>query len=261
MEDMSQLNRPCLPTGGICTDQDVPSVMAKTEPEELDLLDYDFILSNSMLQQQQQQQLQQQQQQQQQEASMASASRTLSSSPMSYTYQMPSPQGQDTNMLYNLPDISDVSPSGGFVAELMRPELDPAYLQPTSLQGKFVVRTTMDMTDCSQVFCVGKTGSASDSSSLPFVCPRIKQESPSPCTITRPMDIHLRVNSQPGGSQRPPMDFSTARGAMGAARSSTSSLSPDELPQALTLAQGYHPPSAYSAFPQAPTQSLPYQGG
>ncbi|KAA0719657.1 Krueppel-like factor 4 [Triplophysa tibetana] len=254
MEDMSQLNRPCLPTGGICTDQDVPLVMPKTEPEEHDLLDYDFILSNSMLQQQQQLL-----QQQQQEASIASATRTLSSSPMSYTYQMPSPQGQDTNMLYNLPDISDVSPSGGFVAELMRPELDPAYLQPTSLQGKFVVRTTMDVTDCSQVFCVGKTGSASDSSSLPFVCPRIKQESPSPCTITRPMDIHLRVNSQPGGSQRPPMDFPSARGAMGGARSSTSSLSPDEHPQAMTLAQGYGPPTAYSAFPQTPAQSMPYQ--
>lgn len=244
-EDLCQLKRPCMPTGGTCTDQDVPSAMTKKEPEELDLLDYDFILSNCGIQQQQQL-----------EASMASTSRTLSSSP--YTYQMPSPQGQETSVLYNIPDISDVSPSGGFVAELMRPELDPAYLQSTSLHGKFVVKTTMDVTDYSQVLSVGKAGSASDAPSLPFVCPPIKQECPGTCTITRPMDIQLGMNSQPRESQRPLMDFPTGRGAMGAAHSSTSSLSPDEHPQVLgpPLPQGYHPSSGYSGFP---AQSLPYQ--
>ncbi|XP_016349734.1 Krueppel-like factor 4 isoform X2 [Sinocyclocheilus anshuiensis] len=249
---MSHLKRPCMSSGGTCTDQDVPSVMTKREPEELDLLDYDFILSNSMLQQQQQ-------------AAMASASRALPPSPASYTYPMPSPQGQESSMLYNIPDISDVSPSGGFVAELMRPELDSAYLQPTSLHGKFVVKTTMDMTDYSQG--LSKGGSVSDSSSLPF--PRIKQEHPSTCTITRPMDLHLGVNSRPGVSQRPLMDprgFSTGQGAMGPSRSSTSSLSPDEHPQAqvlglppISLAPGYHPSPGYSGFPQPPAQSMQYQ--
>lgn len=31
---------------------------------------------------------------------------------------------------FNLADINDVSPSGGFVAELLRPELDPEYIPP-----------------------------------------------------------------------------------------------------------------------------------
>ncbi|KAF4099045.1 Krueppel-like factor 4 isoform X2 [Onychostoma macrolepis] len=267
-EEMSYLKRPCMSTGGTCTDQDVPYAMTKNEPE--DLLDYDFILSNTMLQQQQQQQLllQQQQQQQQQEASVASTSRTLPPSPTSYSYPMPSPQGQDSSMLYNIPDINDVSPSGGFVAELMRPELDPAYLQPTSLHGKFVVKTTMDMADYSQG--LSKGGSMSDSSSFLLACP-IKQEheSPSPCTITRPMDLQLGVNSRPGVGQRPllePHGFNTARGAMGPSRSSTSSLSPDEHPQAqvlgpppISLAPGYHPSPGYSGFPQPPAQSMQYQ--
>lgn len=250
------MKRPCMSSGGTCSDQDVPSLMTRRDQEELDLLDYDFILSNSMLQQQQQQQ---------QQASMA---RTLPPSPTSYTYPMPSPQGQDSSMLYNIPDISDVPPSGGFVAELMRPELDPAYLQPTSLHGKFVVKTTMDMTDYSQGLSVSKDGSVADSSSLQH--PRIKQEYPSTCTISRPMDLHLGVNSRPGVGQRPLMDprgFSTARGSMGPSRSSTSSLSPDEHPQAqvlgpppIPLAPGYHPSSGYSGFPQPPAQSMQYQG-
>ncbi|XP_059397745.1 Krueppel-like factor 4 [Carassius carassius] len=250
-EEMSQLKRPCVSSGGTCSDQDVPSLMTRRDQEELDLLDYDFILSNTMLQQQQQ----------------ASMARTLPPSPTSYTYPMPSPQGQESGMLYNIPDISDVSPSGGFVAELMRPELDPAYLQPTSLHGKFVVKTTMDMTDYSQGLSVSKDGSMSDSSSLQH--PRIKQEYPSTCTINRPMDLHLGVNSRPGVGQRPLMDprgFSTARGSMGPSRSSTSSLSPDEHPQAqalgpppISLAPGYHPSPGYSGFPQPPAQSMQYQ--
>ncbi len=261
---MSCLKRHGMFTDGTCTNQDVPYVMTKEEPEELDMLDYDFILSNSMLQQQQQQQ---QLQQQQQEASVASTSRTLPPSPTSYSYPMPSPQAQESSMLYNIPDISDVSPSGGFVAELMRPELDPAYLRSTSLHGMFVVRTTMDMTDYSQG--LSKGGSMSDSSSFLLACPiKQEQESPSPCTVTRPMDLHLGGNSRPGVGQRPllePHGFSTARGTMGPSRSSTSSLSPDEHPQVLgsppiSLALGYHPSPGYSGFPQPPAQSMQYQG-
>lgn len=237
-EEMSHLKRPCMSTGATCADQDVPPVMAKIEPEELELLDYDFILSNSLLQQQQQQQ--------------ASTSRTIpASSPTHYTFPMPSPQGQEGSMLYTIPDISDVSPSGGFVAELMRPELDPAYLQPTSLHGKFVVKTTMDMSDYNQGVSISK-----DASAVPFACPRIKQECPSTCTASRPMDLHLRGSSaQSGvhqGSMLDPHAFSSGRGAR-------SSLSPDEHPQAPGLGSGYHPNTAYSGFPQAPAQSLQYQ--
>ncbi|XP_059381692.1 Krueppel-like factor 4 [Carassius carassius] len=220
-EEMSHLKRSCMSTGGTCADQDVPSVMTKKQSEELDLLDYDFILSNCMLQQQQKEE-----------------ERTLASPSASFSYQMPSPQGEDSSMLYNIPDISDVSPSGGFVAELMRPELDPAYLQPTSLHGKFVVKTTMDMTDYS------KRGSE------PFACPGIKQEHPSTCTVGRPMDLHLGLTSRPGVGQRPlmePHSFSASREVMGPSRSSTSSVSPDEHP----LVPGYHPSPGYSGLPQS----------
>lgn len=256
-EELSHLKRPSLPTGGSNPDQEIPSGMAKKEPEDLDLLDYDFILSNTMLQQQQQQQ---------QEA-MASGSRTLSSSPGYSPYQLPSPQGTTSDMLY-IPDINDVSPSGGFVAELMRPELDPAYLQPSpSLHGKFVVKTTMDMGDYSQNVSVSKASGVSDPS-LAFVCHRIKQESPSTCTITRPIDIHLGVNSRHGTSQRGPgLDTHTFPGGHPlATRGSSASLSPDDhhpstqvlgRPQ-LPLSPGYHPSPGFSPFPQPP--SLQYQG-
>lgn len=189
---------------------------------------------------------------------MTSTSRTHPPSPMSsYTYQMPSPQGQDTNMLYNIPDISDVSPSGGFVAELMRAELDPAYLQPTSLHGKFVVKTTMDVTDFNQGISTDK-----DISSMPRI--PIKQEPYEAIPCSRPIDIHLGANSRPGANQRPLVDFSTGRGPMvPPSRSSSSSLSPDEHPQAQVLGPPPLPGAqrfpGYSGFPQAPTQSLQYQ--
>ncbi|XP_076140993.1 Krueppel-like factor 4 isoform X1 [Alosa pseudoharengus] len=256
-EELSHLKRPSLPTGGSNPDQEIPSGMAKKEPEDLDLLDYDFILSNTMLQQQQQQQ--------QQEA-LTSGSRTMSSSPGYSSYQLPSPQGTTSDMLY-IPDITDVSPSGGFVAELMRPELDPAYLQPTpSLHGKFVVKTTMDMGDYNQNVSVSKAGAVSDPS-LAFVCHRIKQESPSTCTITRPIDIHLGVSSRHGASQRAPgLDSHAFPGGHPlATRGSSASLSPDDhhpstqvlgRPQ-LPLSPGYHTSPSFSPFPQPP--SLQYQ--
>ncbi|XP_052444551.1 Krueppel-like factor 4 isoform X1 [Carassius gibelio] len=214
-EEMSHLKRSCMSTGGSCADRDVPSVMTRKQSEELDLLDYDFILSNCMLQQQEEEE-----------------ERTVS-----YSYQMPSPQGQDSSLLYNIPDISDVSPSGGFVAELMRPELDPAYLQPTSLHGKFVVKTTMEMTDYS------KGGSE------PFACPGIKQEHPSTCTISRPTDLHLGLNSRRALMET--HSFSVSREVMGPSRSCTSSLSPDEHPQTpvISVAPGYQPSPGYSRFP------------
>lgn len=241
--------------------------MAKKEPEDLDLLDYDFILSNTMLQQQQQEQIQQQEQQQQQAEAMAtSGSQNLSPSQGSYSsYQLPSPQDSaHSDMLYTIPDISDVSPSGGFVAELMRPELDTAYLHPTSLHGKFVVKSTMDMAEVGHSINVSSkagvgVGAATDpSSSLPFICHRIKQENPSTCTITRPMDLQLGVvnsHSQPRAGQRPHLDphgFPPGGRPMTASRSA-SSLSPDH-----TLARDHHPISQVLTHPQIPLPSPGY---
>ena len=233
--------------------------MAKKDSEpDLDLLDYDFILSNSLL-------IQQQQQQQQQEAAMAcglAQTSPLSPSPASYSssYPLPSPQGPAGELLYTLPDLSDVSPSGGFVAELMRPELDPAYLHHpapganasaaggASVHGKFVVKTTMDMGDYCQGVNVNVSkarvsvaseplsssatsspspSSSSSASALPFPCHRIKQENLGDCTIAQPLDLQMtRVGSQGRGD--PTRCFPHGGGRLaGTAGSRLSSTSPD----------------------------------
>lgn len=208
-----------------------------------------------------------------------SSAQALSPSPGPFasTYPLPSPQGGTGELLYTLPDISDVSPSGGFVAELMRPELDPAYLHPTSLHGKFVVKTTMDVGEYSQGVSVG---AASDSPS--FTCHRIKQESPSNCTLG-PGDLHLAGGSSQGrGSQQQQQQqrcHLDHRGFPGGGRAlaggrlpSSSSLSPDHPlsrehqvlghphSQLNLPPQGYHQssPQGYSPYPQLP--SVPYQG-
>ncbi|KAM6985507.1 Krueppel-like factor 4 isoform 2-T2 [Aplochiton taeniatus] len=293
----SHLRRPSVPTGSSCSDPDfsfsVTGIgMAKKDAEpDLDLLDYDFILSNTMLQQQQQQL-----QQQQEALACSSGPQTLSPSPGSYSssYALPSPQGTSSDLLYTIPDISDVSPSGGFVAELMRPELDPVYLNATtSLHGKFVVKTcaSMDVVgDYSQsvtkaaVSEPASSSSSSSSSALPFMCHRIKQENLGNCSISRPMDLHIPgvANSHRRGPQRPshldPHGFSptpagcpvTGQGRLG----SVSPLSPDQTlgrdlqglghphpqPQPpLPHPQGYHhtSPQGYSPFPHLP--SMQYQ--
>ncbi|KAJ8286621.1 hypothetical protein GJAV_G00041240 [Gymnothorax javanicus] len=252
-EELSHLRRTCPPTGSGCPEQGLTTRMAKKEAEDLDQLDYDFILSNTM----QQQQLLLQQQQDAEASS--SANRPLSRG--SYSYQLHSTQGNASDILYTIPDISDVSPSGGFVAELMRPDLDPAYLQPTNLQGKFVVKTTMNMAEYSEGVNVTKGGSG-----LPFVCHRIKQESPSTCTITQPLDHHPGVSSRPGSSQRLhlgahsfPPGRPTAAGRLSASLSSGDVLSRDHHtpPQVLNrphlpLSQGYHTSAGYSPYAQPP---------
>ncbi|XP_064163318.1 Krueppel-like factor 4 isoform X1 [Anguilla rostrata] len=252
-EELSHLRRSCVPTGGGCPEQELIAGMAKKEPEDLDQLDYDFILSNTMLQQQQQQDAE------------ASSSGNRPPSTGSYSYQ-----GSVNEILYTIPDISDVSPSGGFVAELMRPDLDPAYLQPTNLQGKFVVKTTMDMADYSPSVNISKS-SAVLNSALPFVCHRIKQENPSTCTVGHPLDHQHGVSSRPGSSQRLLLgahSFSPGR-PVGAARPPASLSSGDLLsrdhhpsPQVLSrpplpVPQGYHASAGYSPYTQPPP--LQYQ--
>ncbi|KAM9451212.1 Krueppel-like factor 4 isoform 2-T2 [Clarias gariepinus] len=206
------------------------NIMTKKEPEELELIDYDFILSNSVTQQQQQ--------------NRPPPSEMTSSAYPSY------------HMSY-VPDISDVSPSGGFVAELMRPDLDPAYLQPLSadisatasvgtnanvnLHGKFVVKTTNVQSSMS-AYHENDTMPVSETSPTLFMCHRIKQEVQAP--------------------------------------TSSSSLSPDEhhtpsqvlAHPSISVPHGYHPSHSYSQFaaassvqysemvPSAPEETKPKRG-
>ncbi|XP_053505440.1 Krueppel-like factor 4 isoform X3 [Ictalurus furcatus] len=203
------------------------NVMTKKEPEEFELLDYDFILSNSIMQQQQQQQLQLQQQQQQQQQQGRPPPQEMTSSAYPCYH-----------MSY-VPDISDVSPSGGFVAELMRPDLDPTYLQPltanisitanantdtnVNLHGKFVVQTTNVQTNTSSCG-ESENMAASEPSPALFMCHRIKQE----------------------------VQAST----------SSSSLSPEEhhtpaqvlAHPSISVPQGFHPSHGYSQFAAASVQ-------
>ncbi|KAB5548969.1 hypothetical protein PHYPO_G00061810 [Pangasianodon hypophthalmus] len=194
------------------------NIMPKKEPEEFELLDYDFILSNSVMQQQQQQQQQQQ--------SRPPPQEMTSSAYPSY------------HMSY-VPDISDVSPSGGFIAELMRPDLDPAYLQPLTadvsatanantntnlnLHGRFVVKTTNVQPNMS-AYGESENMAASEPSPDLFMCRRIKQE----------------------------VQAST----------SSSSLSPEEhhtpaqvlAHPSISVPQGFHPSHSYSQFAAASVQ-------
>ncbi|XP_057674049.1 Krueppel-like factor 4 [Corythoichthys intestinalis] len=257
-DELSHLKKLGVPSGSADPDHPtattIPSMSKKDVEPDLDL-DYDFILSNSMLQQQQQQQ-----QQDDDVMACGSVQALPPGSPNSFSSSyplLPSPQGS-ADLLYTIPDISDVSPSGGFVAELMRPELDPAYLHPTSLHGKFVVKTTVDLGEYNPKACVNATSDRPASrASPPFTCHRIKQEAPSNCTISQPMDLHrqrpghLELHGFPGNG----------RGRL----SSSSSLSPDHPlsrehqvlghphAQIPLHPHGYHhgSPQGYTAYPQA----------
>uniref|UniRef100_A0A3B3SBC9 KLF transcription factor 4 n=1 Tax=Paramormyrops kingsleyae TaxID=1676925 RepID=A0A3B3SBC9_9TELE len=251
-EELSFLKRPYTPSAGSCPDEDILAGLAKKEPE--DLLDYDFILSNTMLQQQQE--------------TIGSNSQNLPPSPA--PYELPSPQDTSSDVLYAIPDVNDMPPSGGFVAELMRPDLDPAYLQPASVHGKFVVKTTMDIADYSQNHSVTKT-SPSLESSLPFICNRIKKENPTTCTITQQIDPHLGINSHTGTCQRAHLEhhgFPSGHPRVGTRLSGSLTqediLSRDHHPSSqvinhspLPLPQSYHVPAGYPPF--QPPPSLQYQ--
>ncbi|MEE6509279.1 hypothetical protein FKM82_025189 [Ascaphus truei] len=274
---------------------DSPVLVTRREQEEFnELLDFDFILSNSLIHQESL------------VASSSSSSSATTSSPppatplqgslslpssatCNFTYQLRCPQessGGSTLMYtardpavpaptFNLSDINDVSPSGGFVAELMRPDLDPVYLQQqpqTSLQGKFVLKTSVDMGDYGQSISVSKSSSGMDSPvaytghQLPRMCQKIKQEPSSSCAVSCPMD-----------GQRPQAqhDFQVGR----ALPSRTNQpLSPGELmgrdchasSQALShpslpIPPGYHTTASFPHFPpdqqqpQLPPTQLQYQ--
>ncbi|XP_032622690.1 Krueppel-like factor 4 isoform X2 [Chelonoidis abingdonii] len=269
-----------------------PALMARREAEELnELLDFDFILSNSLIHQ---------------EPAAAAAvvvscrsARPAPAGPPAppppsapaasachFTYPL---QRGEPGLLYgaarepapaapfNLADINDVSPSGGFVAELMRPDLDPVYMQQQqqqsplgSLHGKFVVKATVNMGEYNHISVSGKSNPAAactDSpgapyGSLPRMCQKIKQEAAPSCTIAQP---------PPGASQRAQQhEFPLGRPLPSR---TNPSLAPEEMMNSrdchpssqglshLSLPPGYHPAPGYPPFlpEQLPPSALQYQ--
>ncbi|NWT03633.1 KLF4 factor, partial [Mionectes macconnelli] len=303
-EELSQLKRP-------------PPVLAarpvETPPSELEtataalgprrdaeefneLLDFDFILSNSLMHQ---------------EPAAAAVVVTPAATPAPTAspcppgpFAYPLPRPEPAGLLYgggggggggsscdgapaagsatpfNLADITDVSPSGGFVAELMRPDLDavylpaPAALPPLgSLQGKFVVKAVGDyshpgLSPKSGPVAPppGADGPGSPYTPLPRMCPKIKQEAAPPCTLAPPPH-----GSSPRGA--PQHDFPL--GSRQLPSRSTPSMGPEEmlsgrdcLPAAaglshppLPLPPGYPPAPGYPTFlpEQLPPSTLQYQ--
>ncbi|XP_005283537.1 Krueppel-like factor 4 isoform X2 [Chrysemys picta bellii] len=261
-----------------------PALMARREAEELnELLDFDFILSNSLIHQE--------------PAAAAAVVVSAASPPASacpsapaasachFTYPL---QRGEPGLLYgaarepasaapfNLADINDVSPSGGFVAELMRPDLDPVYMQQQqqsplgSLHGKFVVKATVNMGEYNHISVSGKNNPAAactDSpgapyGSLPRMCQKIKQEAAPSCTIAQP---------PPGASQRAQQhEFPLGRPLPSR---TNPSLAPEEMMNSrdchpssqglshLSLPPGYHPAPGYPPFlpEQLPPSALQYQ--
>ncbi|XP_069095981.1 Krueppel-like factor 4 isoform X2 [Pleurodeles waltl] len=267
-EDFSHMKRlpafsPCHPDA---PQQEPSTPLARREPEEFnDLLDLDFILSNSLINQ---------------ESSVmpSPSAASVSCSPppagasvtcnYSYPLRGPDSAGDNPGMYssrdlasspFNLVDINDVSPSGGFVAELMRPDLDPVYIhqqqqQPTSLHGKFVVKSTLEMGDYSQVMGVSKLNGGMNSpvgsycgQPMPRVCQKIKQETSASCTMGRTLDGLGNTQRSQG-----PHDYS-----LGGPLSRTNQpLTPEEL-----MTRDCHPSSQGLTHPPLPPLPPVYSPG
>ncbi|XP_062984592.1 Krueppel-like factor 4 isoform X4 [Elgaria multicarinata webbii] len=273
--------------------------MTRRETEELnELLDFDFILSNSLMPQEQ---------------PTAAAAAVVSSAPGSspvvtgsscpsvttcdFTYQLQREDhsaGGAGGILYNreqapaapfnLADINDVSPSGGFVAELMRPDLDPVYMQQQqhppplgSLHGKFVVKATVNMGEYNNHISVSSKNSAAAAASpctdgpvpppvynhVPRMCQKIKQEAAPSCTIGQSHGNTPRAQQHDFPLGRPlpsrtnppltPEEMMNSRDC----HPSPQGLSHSALP----LPPGYHPGSGYPPFlpEQLPPNALQYQ--
>ncbi|NXS58903.1 KLF4 factor, partial [Brachypteracias leptosomus] len=256
------------------------------------LLDFDFILSNSLMHQE--------------PAAAAVVVAPAPAAPVPTASPCPAgplgyplPRSESAGLLYgggcrdgapaagpaapfNLADITDVSPSGGFVAELMRPDLDPVYLPAPaalpplgSLQGKFVVKAVGEYSHLglspksgppAAAPPPGTEGPGAPYSPLPRLCPKIKQETAPLCTLALP---------PPHGSgprAAPQHDFSLGRPLP---VRTTPSLGPEEmlsgrdcLPAApglshppLPLPPGYPLAPGYPSFlpEQLPPGTLQYQ--
>lgn len=271
--------------------------MSRRETEELnELLDFDFILSNSLIPQEQPTAA---------AAVVSSATCSLPSVTISsncppvttcdFTYQLQrgDHSGAGGNMLYsreqaqappfNLADINDVSPSGGFVAELMRPDLDTVYMQqqpqPTlGLQGKFLLKATVNMGEYNNHISVSSKNNPTAAASpctdgpvpppiynhVPRMCPKIKQEAAPSCTIAQSHGNTQRSQQHDFSLGRPlpsrtnppltPEEMMNSRDC----HASPQSLSHPPLP----LPPGYHPGPGYPPFlpEQLPPSALQYQG-
>lgn len=303
-----------------------PELLPRREEEFNDLLDLDFILSNSLSHQESVAAT---------VSSSASASASSSSSPSSSgpasapptcSFSYPIRAGGDPSVVapgsttgpggggsggagggggggllysresapppapsFNLADINDVSPSGGFVAELLRPELDPVYIPPQQqpppgggLMGKFVLKSSLSAPGgeygSQSVISVGK-GSPDGSHPVvvtpysggpPRMCPKIKQEAVSSCTVSRSLEAHLGAGPSLSNGHRPSAhDFSLGRQLPSR---TTPTLGAEELLSArdchpaLSLPPGFHPHPGpnYSAFLtdqiQNQVTALHYQG-
>ncbi|XP_004271560.1 Krueppel-like factor 4 isoform X1 [Orcinus orca] len=286
-----------------------PALLPRRETEEFnDLLDLDFILSNSLSHQES-------------VAATVSSSASASSSsspsssgpasaPSTCSFSYPIRAGGDPGVApgstgggllygresappptapFNLADINDVSPSGGFVAELLRPELDPVYIPPQQpqppgggLMGKFVLKASLSAPGSEygspSVISVSKgspDGShpvvvAPYSGGPPRMCPKIKQEAVSSCTVGRSLDAHLGTGPPLSNGHRPPAhDFPLGRQLPSR---TTPTLGAEELLSsrdchpALPLPPGFHPHPGPNYPPFLPDQLQPqvpplhYQG-
>ncbi|KAM6036792.1 LOW QUALITY PROTEIN: Krueppel-like factor 4 [Theristicus caerulescens] len=298
-EELSQLKRPppalaARPVEAPPSELEAAAALGpRRDAEEFnELLDFDFILSNSLMHQEPAAAVV--------VAPAAAPAPTASPCPAGpFAYPLPRPE--PAGLLYgggggsrdgasaagpaapfNLADITDVSPSGGFVAELMRPDLDPVYLPAPaalpplgSLQGKFVVKAVGEYSHPrlspksgppAAAPPPGTEGPGAPYSPLPRMCPKIKQEAAPPCTLAPPPPH----GSGPRGA--PQHDFSLGHPLP--ART-TPSLGPEEmlsgrdcLPAApglshppLPLPPGYPPAPGYPAFlpEQLPPGTLQYQ--
>ncbi|XP_007966679.1 Krueppel-like factor 4 isoform X1 [Chlorocebus sabaeus] len=288
--------------GAACGGSNLAPLPRRETEEFNDLLDLDFILSNSLTHPPE---------------SVAatvssSASASSSSSPSSsgpasapstcsFTYPIRAgsdpgvaPGGTGGGLLYgresappptapfNLADINDVSPSGGFVAELLRPELDPVYIPPQQppppgggLMGKFVLKASLSAPGSEygspSVISVSK-GSPDGSHPVvvapynggpPRTCPKIKQEAVSSCT-------HLGAGPPLSNGHRPAAhDFPLGRQLPSRTTPTLGLeevLSSRDCHPALPLPPGFHPhpgPNYPSFLPDQMQPQVPplhYQG-
>lgn len=294
--------------GAACSSNN-PALLPRRETEEFnDLLDLDFILSNSLSHQESVAAT---------VTSSASASSSSSpassgpaSAPSTCSFSYPIRAGGDPGVAagntgggllypresappptapFNLADINDVSPSGGFVAELLRPELDPVYIPPQQpqppgggLMGKFVLKASLSTpgSEYSSPTVISVSKGSPDGShpvvvapysgGPPRMCPKIKQESVSSCTVGRSLETHLGAGPQLSNGHRPSThDFPLGRQLP---TRTTPTMSPEELLNSrdchpgLPLPPGFHPHPGPNYPPFLPDQmqtqvsSLHYQG-
>ncbi|GCC27951.1 Krueppel-like factor 4 isoform X1 [Chiloscyllium punctatum] len=232
----------------------------RREDEELsELLDLDFILSNTM------------------------NSETTISTANNFNCPIPNTPESGADLYqreptasYNITDIGEGPPTGGsFVAELLRPDLDPGYCHLSSLQGRFVVRTATETGDYSQQARGNKHGPAMDAplthpqSHLPQGCRKIKQEALGGSTTScsaRTLDGRASGVQVPGSGHR-----AACRGRAGQhtypgrvnsplasedmlgrqCRSSSQMLTHQRAP-GLPIQQGYPPPGSFPHFQDQP---------